>query len=370
MSNGIQECEISSTPTRPMLVQVVPRLRPGKCGVSDQAILLAGELDTAFEIDSAFAVLNSEERATLQQAAIYCPPSKLLESCIEFTKGQSGAILVHVSGYGYSADGAPALLADALEKVRESSRFRIAAYFHELFVVAPPWKSGFWSSRRQQKAVRAIAEVSDLLVTNTRYHADWLERQFAQPSTALLRLLPVFSAAGEALEPAPFGSRDPVMAVFGLPGSRQRAYDQLQGLGKILDHFGIRQFIDIGPTLETPADVNGIPVKRLGKLSVADLGRLLSSSMFGFVGHPPSCLAKSSIFASYCAQGVIPVVAKSFRGEVDGLTDGMHVVSPMTAASAAASGWEACSRAAWNWYITHRLRVHAEQYAKWMSEPA
>jgi hypothetical protein len=367
MSNEFQQSETSATLVRPILFQVVPRLTPGACGVSDTALALAVEMKGRYDLDTIFLVLNSSDRCSVPFQVIHCRPGELLPNCVALSNRQSAAILVHLSGYGYSADGVPALLASALAQVKAGGRFRIAVYFHELFASGPPWKSAFWTSRRQQREVRTIAGLCDLIVTNTRKHADWLERQFSRSTAPLMKLMPVFSTVGEAQVPEPFAARQPAIAVFGLPGSRQAAYKKLTGLAAILEQLGIKEILDIGPTSDTPPNVNGIAVSRQGELSAADLARMLSSCRFGFTAHPPFCAAKSSIFAGYCAQGVIPVLAESFRGEVDGLTDGIQVVSPSTVESARVSGWENCSRSAWNWYLAHSLRVHAEQYVDWMS---
>lgn len=352
------------------LIQIVPWLRPGRCGISDHAVALAKELQAGFGVGTNFVALKESGPGNLPFPVLHSTPEKLLQTCDSLIDRQRGAILVHLSGYGYSPDGVPARLATALAQVKASGRFRVAVYFHELFAVGPPWKSAFWHSRRQQTAVRAIAELCDMALTNTRYHADWLERQMGKRSSDLLKLLPVFSTIGEVSQPAPLAERKPAMAVFGLPGTRQSAYRQLAALGDTLKDIGISHFFDIGPAFDTPSYVGGVSVQRMGELSAAELAGVLSSCMFGFVHHPPFCLAKSSIFAGYCAQGVIPVIAENFRGDVDGLTDGLHVVSPMTSATAKAAGWEACSRAAWNWYMTHRVQLHAKEYAEWIGTPA
>ena len=357
-----------TSPTSQILIQVVPRLHPGRCGVTDHALALADGLRNEFGVETAFAVLNSSDRCSVPFPVVYCSPGELLPNCEALSDGRSAAVLVHLSGYGYSPDGAPALLASALARVKASGRFRIAVYFHELFASGPPWKSAFWHSRRQQREVRAIAQLCDLTVTNTRKHADWLERKFPQPST--LKLMPVFSTVGEAQVLEPFAARQPSIAVFGLPGSRQAAYKQLTSLAPTLDALGVKAILDIGPPSDTPPDVNGIAVSCQGQLAAANLARVLSFCRFGFMAHPSFCMAKSSVFAGYCAQGVIPVLAESFRGEVDGLTDGIHVVSPSSVESAKSLGWENCSRSAWNWYMEHRLRVHAKQYVNWMSRAA
>lgn len=356
--------------TNQLLIQVVPSLDPGRCGVTDHAIALAGGLRDQFGVGTAFVVLNSNDRCSVPFQVVHCGPSELLPNCIALSKGQSAAILVHLSGYGYSPDGIPALLASALTRVKAGSGFRIAVYFHELFAFGPPWRSAFWHSRSQQREVRTIARLCDLMVTNTRKHADWLEQQFSQSVVPPLKVMPVFSTVGEAQVPEPFAARQPAIAVFGLPASRRKAYRQLTGLAGTLERLGITRILDIGAEFDTPPNVNGIGVSRLGQLATENLAHMLSSCKFGFTAHSPLCLAKSSIFAGYCAQGVIPVLAESFRGEVDGLTDGIHVVSPVTAETARMRGAEKCSRSAWNWYMAHRVSVHAGQYVNWMSQPA
>ena len=356
--------------TNPLLIQVLAQLKPGRCGVSDQAVLLAEELKSAFEIETAFVVLNSNERCSLPYPVIHSAPAQLLESCLTHCGNLPAALLIHVSGYGYSRDGAPSLLAEAVAAVRGDGRFSIAAYFHELFARGMPWQSAFWHSIRQQKAIRRIAESCDLVVTNTSDYANWLERETTRRSSAPIRLMPVFSAAGESQSPAPSSERDPTMVVFGLPASRQRAYRRLLSEAGILKALGIEAIVDIGAESVAPAEVSGIPVSCRGALAIADLAGELSRARFGFLPHAATYLAKSSIFAAYCAQGTVPVISAPFDGEVDGLKDGVQLISPKTTDAAIASGLDRCSRAAWQWYYQHRIRAHAATYALWLNQPS
>jgi hypothetical protein len=352
------------------LIQVVPRLQPTRCGVSDHAIALAEELRTTYGIDTAFVVLNSDERSDVPYSVIHCSPDQLLNACISLSENQSAAILVHLSGYGYSADGAPTLLAKALRDLKAISRFRIAVFFHELFASGMPWTSAFWHARRQKKAYREIVEVCDLPITNARVFADWLERQIdrqiVRPTASPIRYMPVFSQVGEALEHVPFADRDPVMAVFGLGGTRQRVYRELDKLGDTLRQLGVEEILDIGPECGAPGGVDGIPVKRMGVLAAAEIDRQFTRTTFGYLAYPPNCLAKSGVFAAYSAHGVIPVIAQHFRAEIDGLRDGVHVLSAQTAKTIAPRELEECSIAAWRWYSGHRLHDHAAIYDQWL----
>lgn len=349
------------------LIQVLPRFLPGNCGVTDHAIELAHELKSAFGISTAFVVPTSRVAADVSEAVTRTEPNRLVETCLSLIGGEAGALLVHVSGYGYSPDGAPVLLANALGEARTTGRFRIAAYFHELFASGPPWRSAFWYSRRQKKAIRKIQEECDSILTNTQSHARWLESAPSRRSAASVQILPVFSTVGEASTSIPFSSRTRAMVVFGLPGTRERSYNQLSKLTETIQRLAVTEILDIGPDCAVPSAVAGAPVRRMGKLPASELAPVISQSAFGFVHYSPRCVAKSSVFASYCAYGTIPVLAQPPVGEVDGLRDGCQVLSPASVADIQYVELEVCSTAALHWYGSHRVHTHAEAYAKWLS---
>lgn len=356
----------SSSLPGPMLIQVLPRLMPGRCGVSDQAILLAGELKKSLGIDSAFVILNSTEQYQAPQAAIYCAPGELLENCLALSRGGPAALLVHVSGYGYSADGAPALLAEALEAAVAGGQVRAAAYFHETCASGPPWKSAFWHRRRQQRVLGRIVAQCELLIASIERNLTWLQRQAHGLPGVSIEQMSVFSAAGESEALIPVAERNPSMVVFGLAGTRQWAYEQMRPEANLVRSLGIEEILDVGPDGTHPSAIHGIPVKRMGLVPYEGLPALFSQARFGFVPHPWFVLGKSSVVAGYCAHGTIPVLAKRFPQRADGLQDGVQVVTPQTVVTVRDSGWDRCSRAAWNWYMQHSLRYHAQRYAEWM----
>jgi len=158
------------------------------------------------------------------------------------------------------------------------------------------------------------------------------------------------------------------MAVFGLPPTRQMAYRDLQSSRKLLGDLGVKEIVDIGPDSDVPSKIRGIPVRQRGVLTPADLVGELGRTMFGFLSYRPMLLAKSGVFAAYCAQGTIPVVARGFDQEADGLKEGFEVLTPGSAKAAKTSGLERCSEAAWQWYSGHRLQAHAAMYARWLDD--
>jgi hypothetical protein len=358
----------SMPPANPLLIQVVPRLSPERCGVSDHALMLAQELKSSFEIDSAFVVLNSDERNEVPYLDFHCAPVQLHECCLSLSKGTSAVLLVHVSGYGYSRDGAPTELANVLTRISADSRFGIAAYFHEIFASGAPWTSAFWHKRRQQNAVRRIADICSLVATNTCYHARWLNEETKRLPFSQVRHLPVFSTVGEAAQPVPLSHREPTVVVFGLAATRERAYRELTFLEGTLKALGVREILDIGPDGNPPSEVRGIPVRRMGVLGASEVARELLRCRYGYLSYSAISLAKSSIFAAYCAHGTVPVIACPFPDVVDGLRDGIHVLSPKTVETAMRSGLDSCSTDAWQWYAGHKICVHASTYARWVHE--
>jgi hypothetical protein len=154
------------------------------------------------------------------------------------------------------------------------------------------------------------------------------------------------------------------MVVFGLAGTSKRSYIRLSSMGSTLHAIGVSEILDIGPECDVPSEQNGIPIRRMGVLGAAEVENILSKTMFGFVPHPAHAMAKSGVFAAFSALGTIPVLARPFSGEVDGLRDGVHLISSQTAAAALVSGLQGCSTAAWRWYSDHRLHVHAATFAQ------
>jgi hypothetical protein len=343
-----------------LLIQVVPRLTPTHCGVSDHAIALAHELKSSFGIETAFVIVNSDERCEgVPYREAYCGASELLAACSLLGGNRRTSVLVHVSGYGYSDDGAPKALADALVKLHDSGRFLIAAYFHELYADGAPWTSAFWYSRSQKRELARIAKTCSLVVTNTSHHASWLREQ----TSATLRVMPVFSNIGECETLVPWNERKPALVIYGQSGTREKSYRELQSLGSLIEALNISEIIDVGADANVPSAIGKLQVRRMGRLSSDQVCDLLSSVQFGFAWHPPRHIAKSGVFASLCAFGVVPVLATAFTGEVDGLRDGLQLIS----ATALKGNFAACSKSAWEWYRIHSRHAHAHMYADWIA---
>jgi hypothetical protein len=101
-------------------------------------------------------------------------------------------------------------------------------------------------------------------------------------------------------------------------------------------------------------------VRCIGEASVSVLRRELGAARFGLVDYDADRLAKSTIFAAYCAHGVIPICLSDRAGEEDGLHPGSNYLKltlEVDLRSIAADHLDALQAAAVRWYDDHSLRA-------------
>ena len=106
--------------------------------------------------------------------------------------------------------------------------------------------------------------------------------------------------------------------------------------------------------------IGNIPLREVGKCSIEDIDKIFQRSKLGFFNYNPDYLAKSTIFAAYCAYGLLPVSPSKSVYPMDGLTPGEHywVIDETSAAS------ESITKNAHTWYRSHSLKAQTEYFAK------
>jgi len=329
------------------LIQIVPCLPPPDEGVGHYALALAGQLRDRLGIATRFVVGDpawpgspEPDGAAVKVAARRA--AALAELLDQPELRNQSTVLLHYAGYGYQRRGCPAWLVEGLSLWQKGagggSGRRLITIFHEVYAGGPPWRSSFWTSPRQRRLAATLAGRSESMVTSLD-----LYRRMLLPWAGgrEIKVLPVFSTVGEPAAVPPFAERAPRMAVFGGAGVRGRAYGRHRpALAAACATLGIEEILDIGPPVAAPVEsVGGLPVRRLGVLPAAAVSALLLGARAGFVAYPPAFLPKSTIFAAYCAHGVLPVCAWQGRAELP--------ASPAAAGPAAA--------AARAWYLEHSL---------------
>jgi len=298
------------------LVQLVPWLPPALEGVGGYAAALGTALARR-GIDSRFLVGDPGWRpaADARGAAADLAGERLAERSAAALARQlaaSGAtvVLVHYANYGYQRRGHPAWLVRGVRRWRAGAPGRrLVTYFHEVYASGPPWRSSFWVSPLQRRLAARLLGASDGAATSLGLYGRMLARW--RPACEVW-VTPVFSTIGEPAAVPPPGERRPrAMLVFGGAGNRRRAFGgQRAALIAACRALEIEEILDLGPPLaELPARLDGLPVRPLGALPEAAASAVLLRSYAGFLGYPAAFLAKSTVFAAYCAHGLVPVCA-------------------------------------------------------------
>jgi hypothetical protein len=277
------------------------------------------------------------------------------ENAADWKVGPGESVVLQLSGYGFDKRGAPLWLLRAIEKRRMHIR-TLGVFFHELYAFGPPWSSSFWLSPVQRHIARRLAELSDFWMTSREGSAQWLRRFAGDKHHAVL---PVFSTIGvpDSLAQA----RLPKVVVFGSAGLRQATYQAAGDKLFAWTRQASLEIHDIGaPITDTrmaeTLRANG--VIQHGRLNDREIRRLMQDARFGLLAYPVEYVAKSSVFAAYCAHGMCPLLISSNYAQADGLVAGSHYLPGVPDAgdlSQAAS----IGQAAWRWYQPHDLNIHA-----------
>ncbi|MFL6197464.1 MAG: glycosyltransferase family 1 protein [Thermoanaerobaculia bacterium] len=305
------------------ILQITPHLPPPFEGVGTYATALAGALARR-GIETRFLVPDRTVRGLSREI------------------GDAETVLLHYAGYGYQRRGCPAWLAEGLA----SWRGRLVTVFHEAWASGPPWRSSFWLLPLQRRIAAALARRSSALATTLQIYADML-----RPWAPDIAVMPVFSTVGEPERVPAFGERERRLVVFGGAGVRGRAYGPFRAeLARAARELEAVEIVDVGSPLDLPAAVGGVPVRALGVLPAFGVGEVLLGSAAGFLAYPPDFLPKSTIFAAYCAHGLLPVCAW-----------GRHPGSgpPYWTGAGDPGSIAAGARA---WYSGHRLEIQAERF--------
>lgn len=276
------------------------------------------------------------------------------ESAADWKIGPEDTLVLQLSSYGFDKRGAPLWLLREVEKRRTHIK-TLGIFFHELYAFGPPWSSSFWLSPVQRHITRRLAEMSDFWMTSREGSAAWL-RQYAKDKPHAV--LPVFSTIGEA--DSLVQTRLPRIVVFGSPGLRQLAY---QAVGDKLFTWASKASLeihDIGAPItdaQLAATLRTNGVIQHGRLDSEKVGRLMEDALFGVLAYPVEYVAKSSVFAAYCAHGICPVLISEKYVHAVGLVAGSHYlpgvpdVGVMTMA-------QHIGRKAWEWYRPHSVARH------------
>ena len=276
------------------------------------------------------------------------------------------SVVLQMSGYGFSRWGAPLWLLREMEKRRHEIK-TFGVFFHELYAFGPPWKSAFWVSPVQRYVVRRLAEISDFWMTNREGSAQWLRQYAAHKPHAVL---PVFSTVGEPQSLS--ADRKRRLVVFGSAGLRTVTY---RAAGKELFQWAKRQPVEIHDIGSTVMDMQVMGMLKAngviqhGRLDARDISDLMRESLFGLVAYPVNFVAKSSVFAAYCAHGLCPVILSKGYAPFDALVAGQHYLPGMPTGIVDADKAQRIGTNACGWYQSHGIACHIAKLRQLLGVP-
>ncbi|MCI0746946.1 MAG: hypothetical protein L0Y58_16205 [Verrucomicrobia subdivision 3 bacterium] len=356
------------------IIQIVPRLPPTISGVGDYAYLLARELRERHEIHTRFIVCDTDWSGgdtlnTFSVQKLKAPRSDELLRCL-LGSGMPNIVLLQYVGYGYERRGCPTWLVNALQEWRRScGARRLIIMFHELYAFGPPWRSSFWASPLQRWIAAQFAKLADRCVTNLRRYGQWLGAREPRHFNHILAM-PVFSNLGEQSEHDLVESRPPNMIIF---GSAQWVKDLLgqhrEKTLKCAQALGLQQLITVGSPVGTVPPRFPVPIKEHGQVDASIIAKLMRSSRVGLTDYFPGHLAKSGVFAAYAAFGLVPVLPRLNRSELDGCVAGeTYLVPEQISTSGPATTVQKVADNARKWYQEHNLNRTTDAYADLIRE--
>jgi hypothetical protein len=355
-----------------LIIQIVPRLPPAADGLGDYALNLAHQMRQDFGIKTHFIVGDPwwVGEAQIEGFSISKVPrqsANIFLSLLESERFSSATVLLHYVNYGYAKRGCPIWLVEGLERWRNTTVTRsLMTMFHEVYAFGfPPWTSSFWLSPLQRNLASRLAQLSDRCFTSRKDYANLLYK-LSQGKHSQIATLPVFSTVGEPKQLLPLAKRSKNLVVFGGYAMRRNVYQnsssELRHACQLLE---IEEIIDIGPSTELNLSaIARIPIIEVGQQSAQKVSDILLHSLAGFFDYIPGYLAKSTIFAAYCAHGLLPVSARYNPSLLDGIEEGKHYWIPETSTTGLTLELQAIANYAHSWYQEHQLSVQAKIFAE------
>ncbi|MCX5706526.1 MAG: glycosyltransferase family 1 protein [Candidatus Omnitrophica bacterium] len=354
------------------LIQIVPQMPPIICGVGDYAVNLAKQLRDSFGIDSRFVVCNPDWRlGKVETDYIFTVLTKrswrkLLAVLTDYSK-ENAIVILHYVGYGYAKRGCPIwLLKGILYWRNKFPNIRLGIVFHEVYACDYPWRSSFWLSPLSKHIAAGLFSISDFCFTTTQTYADKLHKLDSNKQDRI-NVLPVFSNVKEPASSSLLSKRKQHLVIFGKDSNRSLVYNNCLDILKIICiQLKIEEIHDIGaPINRNFPKIEGVPIIEHGPLSSKAIGEFLSGVLAGVLTiSPGSSLAKSSVFASYCAHRVIPIVVTLNQSVKDGLFPGKHYWLPSEDGSFSLEEGQLQADNAYDWYQNHCLSAHARAFVE------
>ena len=144
--------------------------------------------------------------------------------------------------------------------------------------------------------------------------------------------------------------------------------DHIEALTRACHILRAEKIVDVGEPTGIKPNV-ALPVEEMGRQPALTVSRWLGESMAGFLTYFDDSLAKSGVFAAYCAHGVLPVLASRSVSDPDGIRADNEYLSALDMQEhITETEMQAVADQAQAWYRRHSLAATAANLAVSLSE--
>ena len=347
---------------------IVTRLPKAIDGVGDYALNLARQLRKDFKIQTQFIVGNPDWKGEVEIEGFLVHQvidgnSDQLTALLEGDR--NSPVLLHYVGYGYAKRGCPIWLVDGIQRWKNLyPRRSLVTMFHEIYASGLPWQSSFWLSPLQKNIATRLVRLSDRVITSKQSYADILVK-LSNGKHAHIKALPVFSNVGEPKQILPLSERQKRLVIFGGVSNRMRVYQESQAdLDYICQHLGIQEIIDLGTSTGiAPKSIGNVPILELGQQPAEKISDIMADAIAGFLNYNPNFLSKSSIFAAYCAHGLLPINVRGSDIPIDKIKLGEHYWISSKVELKDIERMQAIANNAHSWYFHHNLSNQSKEFS-------
>ena len=356
-----------------VILQIVPQLPPSIDGVGDHGLNLARQMRADFGVQTQFVVGNPKWNGEplIDGFPIHCLKQRSadeLHRVISQLGAPPASVLLHYVGYGYQVRGCPTWLINGLQHWRGQHRpNQLVTMFHEISASGPPWTSAFWLAAWQRHLAGRLTRLSDSSLTSKQYYAQILD-QLRHPDQPAITCLPVYSNVGEPTQIRPFAQRMRRLVVFGSRTNRLRVYEEdLMALKQTCQALKIIEICDVGAPTGLPfPELLEIPVMEKGVVPAVTMSDILQDAIAGFLSSPPpDYLAKSGVFAAFCAYGLTPILTTASSTPIDDLMAGTHYwTTNSNLGNLSLERAQAIATHAHKWYQSHSLPIQAQIFVE------
>jgi hypothetical protein len=328
--------------------------------VGDYALHLARQLRKDFGVQTHFIVGNPSwlGASEIEGFPVSQVTNNSANALFEVLSDRPFPVLLHYVGYGYAKRGCPIWLVDGLQRWKSLYPQRsLVTMFHEIYATSDrPWTSAFWLSSLQKNLATRLAQMSDRCITSKQLYSEIIT-QISKGKHKQVPFMPVFSNVGEPERVPPLSDRQKQLVIFGGVANRIRVYQESEAvLDQVCQILDIQEILDIGtPTGQTPQAIGDVPILELGQLPPEKISDIMSNAIAGFLNYNPDYLGKSTIFAAYCAHGLLPISDRGSNSGSDGIQAGEIYWNPSENELKDVTMMQVIAHNANSWYSSHGL---------------